>query len=117
LSVIPDKRGVDERPFVPTDKFRNLERPEGQTRPLEIISGVDVPEFISPDQFRNLNQISPLTRPGEEEAPEEKRPPRIIEKLGDVVIEELMPVILKTKIDIGSPMSTVSIHFSSLFKN
>jgi hypothetical protein len=108
LSVIPDERGVDERPFVPTDKFRNLEQPQGQVRrPLEIIPGVDVQPFVSPDKFRKLDHVTPSTRPEEEEIPEEKRPPRIIEKIGDVVIEELMPVLLTTTIDAGSPMAAV----------
>jgi hypothetical protein len=86
LSVVPDKPGVDDRAFVPTDKFRNLEQPKGQRRPLEILPGV-------------------------EEVSEEKRPPRVLVPLKDSDLEELMPVILTTKIDAGSPMSTVRIYF------
>ncbi len=88
LSVLPEKPGVPVR-----------EAP----RPLE----------ITPDK---LKRVPPSTKPGEEEVPEEKRPPRVIEKLGDVIIEELMPVILTTKIDAGSPISTVSIHFYSFLE-
>jgi hypothetical protein len=112
LSVLPDKRGVDDRAFVPTDKFRNLERPQGQERrPLEIVPGVDVQPFISPDKFRNLDQVSPLTRTQEGKVPEAMRPPRVIVPLSDSDLEELMPVILTTTIDAGVPMATVSIHF------
>ncbi len=107
LSVLPDKPGVDDRAFVPTDKFRNLEHPEGQPRPLEIIPGVDIQPFISPDKFRNLDHVPSSTRPGEEEIPEEKRPPRVIVPLSDYVLEELMPVIFTTNIDAGVPMASV----------
>jgi hypothetical protein len=88
LSVVPDKLGVDDRAFVPTDKFRNLEQPQGQgqRRPLEILPGV-------------------------EEVSEKKRPPRVLVPLKDSDLEELMPVILTTNIDAGSPMATVRIDF------
>ncbi len=110
LSVLPDKPGVDDRAFVPTDKFRNLERPEGQARrPLEIVPGVDIQSFVSPDKFRNLDHVPPSTRPGEEEIPEEKRPPRVIQPLSNSDLEELMPVLLTTTIDAGAPMATVRV--------
>ncbi len=88
LSVLPEKPGV-------------------------LVGEAPQPLEITPDK---LKPVPSLTKPSEREVPEEKRPPRIIEKLGDVIIEELMPVILTTKIDAGSPMSTVSIHFYSFFK-
>jgi len=114
LKVIPDKPGVDDRAFFPTENFRNLERPEGQARrPLEIIPGVDIQPFISPDKFRNLDHVPPSTRPGEGEVPEEKRPPRVIVPLSDYVLEELMPVIFTTTIDAGAPMASVRFHFYS----
>ncbi len=117
MKVIPDKPGVDDRAFVPTDKFRNLERPEEQARrPLEIIPGVDIQPFISPDKFRNLDHVPPSTKPGEEEIPEEKRPPRVIVPLSDYVLEELMPVILTTTIDAGVPMASVRFIFYSFLK-
>jgi hypothetical protein len=114
LSVSPDKPGVDERPFVPTDKFRNLEYPQGQgRRPLEIVPGVDIQPFVSPEKFRKLNEVPSSTKP-EEEIPEEKRAPRVIKPLTDSTLEELMPVLLTTTIDAGSPMATVRIDFFSL---
>ncbi len=100
LSVLPDKPGVDDRAFVPTDKFRNLERPEGQARrPLEIV----------PDKFRKLNQVPPSTKTGEGEVPEEMRPPRVIVPLSDCDLEELMPVLLTATIDAGVPIASVRI--------
>jgi hypothetical protein len=66
---------------------------------------------ITPEKFGKLKPVPPSTKAGEEEVPEEKRPPRVIETLGDVVIEELMPVILTTKIDAGVPIARVSIRF------
>jgi hypothetical protein len=91
LSIIPEKPGI----------------PVGEApRPLE----------ITPEKFGKLKPVPPSTKAGEEEVPEEKRPPRVIEKLGDVVIEELMPVILTTKIDAGIPMATVSVHCFSLWE-
>ena len=113
LSVMPDKPGVDDRPFVPTDKFRNLENPEGKgPRPLEIIPGVDAQPFISPEKFNNLKPIPTGTRP-EDQVVEPKRPPRIIVPLADCDLEEQMPVVFTTTIDAGSPMATVS-HCSGL---
>ena len=103
LSVVPDKPGVDDRAFVPTDKFRNLDHPQGQRRPLEILPGVG----DQPDKHRKLNPLSPLTKPGEGEVPEEMRPPRVIVPLKDSDLEELMPVILTATIDAGVPMATV----------
>ena len=112
LSVTPEKGGVDDRSFVPTDKFRNLERPkEQEKRPLEIISGVDTQPFVSPDKFNKLNQISPMVRTEEGETIlEENRAPRVMVPLNNVDVEELMPVILTTKIDAGEPTSTVRIY-------
>ncbi len=119
LSVLPDKPGVDDRAFIPTDKFRNLEHPQGpERRPLEIIPGVDIQPFVSPDKFRNLDHVPPSTRPAEGEIPEEKRPPRVIVPLSDCVLEELMPVILTTTIDAGVPMASVRFHcYSFLTSN
>ena len=109
LNVSPDKKTVDDSAYVPTEKFRNLERPENQgKRPLEIIPGVDVQPFISPEKFRKLNEIPGKTKP-EEEVLEPKRPPRVIQPLTDCTLEELMPVIFSTIIDAGSPMASVKI--------
>jgi hypothetical protein len=111
---VPDKPGVDDRAFLPTDKFRNLEAPQSQAkRPLEIVPGVDIQPFISPDKFRKLDHVPSSTKP-EGEVPEEKRPPRVIKPLTDTVLEELMPVILTTTIDAGVPMATVSFRFYSI---
>lgn len=110
LTVSPDKKGVDDRPFLPTEKFRNLERPEGQAkRPLEIVPGVDVQPFISPEKFRKLNEIPGKTKP-EQETPEPKRPPRVLVPLADCTLEEMMPVLFATTIDAGVPMASVRIH-------
>ncbi|CAF4571736.1 unnamed protein product, partial [Rotaria magnacalcarata] len=106
LSVQPDKPGVDDRAFVPQDKFRDLEHPQGKgRRPLEIIPGVDTQPFVSPDKFRNLDHIPTLMKP--EDIPlEASRPPRVIVPLSNCELEELMPVILTTTIDAGVPMAT-----------
>jgi hypothetical protein len=107
---VPDKPGVDERAFVPTDKFRNLEHPQGPgRRPLEIVPGVDIQPFVSPDKFRNLDHVLPSTKPEESELPEEKRAPRVIKPLTNCDMEELMPVLLTTTIDAGAPMATVRV--------
>ncbi|CAF1543457.1 unnamed protein product, partial [Rotaria sp. Silwood1] len=106
LNVVPDKPGVDDRPFVPQDKFRSLEAPEGKgPRPLEIVPGVDIQPFVSPDKFRKLDHVEPLAKEIEE-VPEPKRPPRVIVPLSNCELEELMPVILTTTIDAGVPMAT-----------
>ncbi|CAF3722525.1 unnamed protein product [Rotaria socialis] len=106
LSVQPDKSGVDDRAFVPEDKFRNLEHPEGKgRRPLEIVPGVDTQPFVSPDKFRNLDHIPTSMKP--EDVPlEARRPPRVITPLSNCELEELMPVLLTTTIDAGVPMAT-----------
>ncbi|CAF4634258.1 unnamed protein product, partial [Rotaria magnacalcarata] len=102
LSVQPDKPGVDDRAFVPEDKFRNLE--QGR-RPLEIIPGIDTQPFVSPDKFRNLDHIPTSIKP--EDVPlEARRPPRVITPLSNCELEELMPVLLTTTIDAGIPMAT-----------
>lgn len=104
LSVQPDKQGVDDRPFVPTDKFRSLERPEGQAkRPLEVIPNASDQPFAPPDKLRKLDEAP-------SKKPEEKRAPRIIVPLSDGVVEELMPIVLTTKVDAGVPMASVSIR-------
>ena len=108
LSVQPDRPGVDDRAFVPKDKFRDLDHPEGRRRPLEIVPGVDIQPFVSPDKFRNLDHVPSSTRL-EEEVPEAMRPPRVIVPLSDTELEELMPVILTTIIDAGVPMAIVRI--------
>ncbi|CAF1516488.1 unnamed protein product, partial [Rotaria sordida] len=106
LSVVPDKPGVDDRPFVPQDKFRNLEAPEGKgPRRLEIVPGVDVQPFVPPEKFHKLDHVPPSERPDVELA-EPKRPPRVIVSLSNYELEELMPVILTTTIDAGVPMAT-----------
>jgi hypothetical protein len=108
LSVVPDKPGVDDRPFMPTDKFRDLDNPQGKgPRPMEIVPGVDMQPFIPPEKFLNLKPIPTGTRP-EDEVTEPMRPPRVITPLVDCAMEEQMPVIFTTTIDAGSPMATVS---------
>ncbi|CAF5049087.1 unnamed protein product, partial [Rotaria sp. Silwood1] len=98
--------GVDDRAFIPQDKFRNLEAPEGKgKRPLEIIPGVDVQPFVSPDKFRKLDHVEPVERP-ERELQEPKRAPRVIAPLSNCDLEELMPVLLTTTIDAGVPMAS-----------
>ena len=109
LTVSPDKPGVDDRAFVPKDRFRDLEHPQvSGKRPLEIVPGVDNQPYISLDKFIKLNEIPGRTKP-EQDVPEEKRAPRIIQPLTDCSLEELMPVIFSTVIDAGSPMATVRI--------
>ncbi|CAF4381413.1 unnamed protein product, partial [Rotaria magnacalcarata] len=78
LSVVPDKPGVDDRAFVPEDKFRDLEHPQGKgRRPIAIVPGVDTQPFVSPDKFRNLDHVPTSMKP--EEVPiEAMRPPRVI---------------------------------------
>ncbi|CAF0971766.1 unnamed protein product [Rotaria sordida] len=106
LNVVPDKTVVDERAFVPQDKFRNLEHPEGKgRRPLEIIPGVDIQPFVSPEKFLKLDHVPPSERP-ERELAEPKRAPRVISPLTNCELEELMPVLLTTIIDAGVPMAT-----------
>jgi hypothetical protein len=120
LSVVPDKPGVDDRAIVPTDKFRNLERPkEQERRPLEIIAGVDNQPFISPDKFNKLNQVQPMARTeeGDVEMIEDIQAPRVLVPLKDANVEELMPVVLTTKIEAGAPMSTVRIPRRSIHCN
>ena len=92
LSILPVK-GINGRAFVLKDKFLNLERPEEEAKvPLE---------------------IKPSTIPEEQKVPEEKRPPRVLVPLSDSVVEELMPVILTTKIDAGVPKALVRLQFYS----
>jgi hypothetical protein len=92
LSVVPDKPDVGDQAGVPPSTLRNVGPPQGQTkRPLEMIPGAD---------FK----------------PDEKRPPRVIVPLSDIVLEELMPVLLTTTIDAGVPTATVRIHFYSFLK-
>ncbi|CAF4170670.1 unnamed protein product, partial [Rotaria sordida] len=106
LNVLPDKTVVDERPFVPQDKFRNLEAPEGKgPRRIEIIPGVDVQPFVSPEKFHKLDHVPPSERP-ERELAEPKRAPRVISPLTNCELEELMPVLLTTTIDAGVPMAS-----------
>ncbi len=92
LNVVPDKPGVDDRAFVPTDKFRNLEHPQGQARrPLEIV----------PAEGATVVGV--------------QRPPRVVVPLNDGDVEELMPVILTTTIDSGAPMATVRIFLNRTY--
>ena len=106
LSVLPDAPGVDDRPFVPTDKFSDLENPDARgKRPIAINPAAD----LSPEKLRNLKPIPTGTTP-QEEVVEPKRPPRVIVPLVDTVLEEQMPVVFTTTIDAGSPMATVSIN-------
>ena len=112
LSVVPDKPGVDDRAFVPKEKFRNLDQPQGQgRRPFDIVPGVDMQPFIEPERFLNLKPIPSVTRP-EDELNEPKRAPKVIVPLVDCDVEEQMPVIFTTTIDAGVPMATVSNHWS-----
>lgn len=102
LNVAPDKKGVDDRPFLPEEKFRGLERPEGQAkRPLEVIPNASDQPFGPPDKLRKLSDVPSSKKP------EEKRPPRVIVPLADSAIEESMPVVLTTTIDAGEPMAKV----------
>ncbi|CAF0838305.1 unnamed protein product, partial [Adineta ricciae] len=95
LDVVPDKPGVDERPFVPADKFRNLEQPQAdKKRPLEIISGIDIPSSVSPMDTTEQDLL-----------PQEKRAPRVMVPLKDSDAKETMPIIFSTTIEAGSPMS------------
>ncbi|CAF3405101.1 unnamed protein product [Rotaria sp. Silwood1] len=111
LSILPDKPGVDERPFIPQDKFRDLDHPEGKgRRPLEIIPGVDIQPFVPPEKFHKLDHVPPMTKPEQEVAPEAMRPPRVIVPLNDCILEELMPVILTATIDAGVPMASFTWH-------
>ena len=105
LSVAPDKKGVDDRPFLPAEKFRSLERPEGQAkRPLEVIPNASDQPLGPPDKLRKLSEVPSSKKP------EEKRPPRVIVPLTDSTIEESMPVVLTTTIDAGEPMAKVRDH-------
>lgn len=109
LNVTPDKKGVDDRPFLPEEKFRGLERPEGQAkRPLEIIPNASDQPFGPPDKLRKLSDVPSSKKP------EEKRPPRVIVPLSDTAVEESMPVVFTTTIDAGEPMAKVSYIPSSL---
>ena len=104
LSVLPDKPGVDDRAFVPEDKFRDLNNPDAPgKRPIAINPAAD----LSPEKLRALKPIPTGSKPGEEVA-EPMRPPRVIVPLVDSVLEEQMPVVFTTTIDAGSPMATVS---------
>ncbi|CAF4689160.1 unnamed protein product, partial [Rotaria sp. Silwood2] len=106
VNVVPDKPGVDDRAFVPQDKFRNLDAPEGKgRRPLEIIPGVDIQPFVPPEKFRKLDHVEPVERP-ERESLEPKRAPRVIAPLNNCELEELFPVLLTTTIDAGVPMAS-----------
>ena len=105
LSVVPDKPGVDDRAFVPADKFRDLDNPEGRgRRPVTINPGAD----MTPEKLRALKPIPPGSKP-EDEVVEPMRPPRVIVPLVDCDLEEQMPVILTATVDPGVPMATVSI--------
>ena len=108
LSVVPDKPGVDDRAFVPKEKFRDLDQPQGQgRRPFDIVPGVDMQPFIEPERFLNLKPIPSVTKP-EDELTEPKRAPKVLVPLVDCDVEEQMPVIFTTTIDAGVPMATVS---------
>ena len=113
LSVVPDRPGVDDRAFVPEDRFRGLEHPEGQRRPLAIVPGVDMQPFIEPERFLNLKPIPSKTTP-EDELKEPKRAPKVIVPLSNTEMEEQMPVIFTTTIDAGVPMATVRNGFVAL---
>ena len=116
LSVVPDRPGVDDRAFVPQDKFKGLEYPQAYGRqPFDIVPGVDTRPFIEPERFLNLKPI-PSKEIAEKELKEPKRPPKVIVPLANVDMEEQMPVIFTTNVDAGVPMATVStnhLNFSS----
>ncbi|CAF4193397.1 unnamed protein product, partial [Adineta steineri] len=80
---------ADDRPKVPTDNNRIKNKPEGEApRPLKVVPGVEhQPSLAAP-------------------AAEEQRAPRVIVPLSDNVVEETMPVIFRSTIDIGSPIGT-----------
>jgi hypothetical protein len=97
LNIIPDKGGDEDRASVPSSK-----RPRGQERrPLEIVP--------PPEKSRKLKHVPPSTKTEEGEVAPEMRPPRVLVPLIDSDLEELMPVILTTKIDAGVPMASVRI--------
>lgn len=60
-------------------------------------------------------EVTPPTQTQPGQQPEKKRPPKVLVPLSDTVIEELMPVVLTTTVDAGSPMASVRIYFIILF--
>lgn len=111
IGLLPEKPGVQDQAPVPPGKMRNLKSPEGSgKKPLEIVPGAPGQPVFTPEQQRGLKPIPSTTKP-EEEAPDAKRPPRIIIPLSDSVVEEQMPIVLTTTIDAGVPMATVRYPF------
>ncbi len=112
VDLLPDKPGVEDQAPVPPGTIRNLKHPEGPGKgPLEIVPTAPGQPVVTPDQLRKLKPVPSSTKP-QEEAPIPMRPPRVIVPLTDSVIEELMPIVLTTKIDAGIPMATVDIFHS-----
>lgn len=107
LNVVPDRPGVDDRSFIPKDRFHALDNPDEKKRLIHVAPGVDTQPFIEPERFLNLRPIPPKERP-EVELKEPKRPPKVIVPLANIDMEEQMPVIFTTTIDAGVPMATVS---------
>ncbi|CAF1576827.1 unnamed protein product, partial [Adineta steineri] len=88
VTIAPEKPGAEDRAKVPTDKNHMKNQPEGKTpRPLNVVPG-------------------PEHQPSTTGPPEEQRAPRVIVPLSDNVVEESMPVIFRSTIDIGSPIGT-----------
>jgi hypothetical protein len=112
VGLLPEKPGVEDQAVVPPGKLRNVPSPDEKTkRPINIVPGSPGQPVPSPAELRKLKPIPSSTQP-EEEVPEALRPPRVIVPLTDTVIEELMPIVLTTKIDAGVPMASVrAFHF------
>jgi hypothetical protein len=116
VDLLPEKPGVEDQAPVPPGTLRNLKTPEGPGKqPLQIVPTAPGQPVIPPEQLRKLKPTPTSTKPVEE-APIPMRPPRVIVPLTDSVIEELMPIVLTTKIDAGVPLATVNIfhclHFN-----
>ncbi len=109
VDLLPEKPGVEDQATVPPGKLRNVPSPDEKTkRPINIVPGTPGQPLVSPAELRKLKPTPSSTQP-EEEVPEAMRPPLVIVPLADTVIEELMPIVLTTKIDAGVPMASVRI--------
>jgi len=87
LGLLPGPPGDEGKGKIPRGQAPKQKEPEDQgKRPIKLVPGVDMPNAP--------------------EKPGQQRPPRVIVHLTDYIIEELMPIILTTKIDAGSPMAT-----------
>jgi hypothetical protein len=117
VGLLPDKPpGVEDQAVVPPGKLRNVPSPDDKTKkPINIVPGSPGQPVPTSAELRKLKPIPATTLP-EEEVPEALRPPRVIIPLTDTVIEELMPIVLTTKIDAGVPIASVSVFFNGEFK-